>query len=90
MKTHGYIDGDVFIRHVKDKDLMRIFDAWSINPSALKEIIDKVETLRYVHENGTVYEMPIETAMEKGFEKEFAGGKTIYLERKYWKIITKI
>jgi len=86
LKSHGYIDEDVFIRYVKDSDLMRIFDAWSIHPEALKAISDKVKTLRYIHNDGTIYEMDLITALQKGFEKEFAGGKTIYLQRKHWTI----
>ena len=86
-KYHGYIEGEVFIRTVKDKDLMKIFDAWSIHPKVLEYLPEvKVKLLRFIHEDGTVYEMDLETAKNKGFEKEFSGGKTIYLQRKYWKV----
>ena len=86
-KKHGILDGDTFTRRVSEKDRMRIFDAWSIHPKVLGYLNkNNVKTLRFIHSEGKVYEMSIETANEKGFEKSFAGGATVYLPLRWFTI----
>lgn len=90
IKHHGDIEGDSFVRRVTYKDLMRIFDAWSIHPDALNAIRGKVKRLKYIDINaGKIYVISLEDVKKYGFEKEFSGGKTIYIQRKYWKDLTK-
>ncbi len=88
--VHGKLEGKVFHRTVKEKDKMRIFDAWSINPSVLDTIKENVERLEYYNaDNGKTYKISIEDALKNGFEREFAGGRTFYIPLKFWKTKTK-
>ena len=85
-KKHGIVAGDVFVRELQQKDVMRIFNAFSINPDALTRIKEMgVKMLCYVLDAKPYY-MTVEKAQEVGFEREFAGGKTIYLQMKHWDI----
>ena len=98
-RVHGYIfhkkDGSsYFYRQVQESnDLMRIFDAWSINPQAFNKIQkEEVSEIMYNDtETGKVYYMSIENLKElvlskSAFEKSFRGGRTIYIPKKFWKI----
>jgi len=85
-KFHGAIVDGYFKREVSGKDLMRIFDAWSINPAVLKVLTEKdIKGLIYTNGND-IYTISLEDAVLKGFEKEFKGGKTVYIPRKFWAV----
>lgn len=74
----------VFYREVSEKDRMRIFDAWSIHPDALKKITSLgVDGLHYRSGNAHYY-ISLEDAKKKGFLREFGGGKTFYIPIKFW------
>lgn len=89
MKFHGEIIDGWFVREVDyEKDRMRIFDAWSIHPDAIKEISGKVEGLKYKC-GEEVYTITTAKAHEKGFYKEFSGGKTFYIPIKFWEKLNK-
>ena len=84
---HGYwgeYEGHpCFIRNVSESDKMEIFKSWSVNPEVLEKVKDKVDG--FVYANGsTLYTMNISDVIKYGFEKEFAGGKTVYIELKWW------
>jgi len=87
-RPHGEILGMEFHRKVDYyKDRMRIFDAWSINPSVLKYLsMNNIRTLVYTSNLGLIYRINISDAKKKGFEKEFAGGKTHYIPLKAWEV----
>jgi len=87
VKFHGEVVDKKFVRQVDwSKDRMRIFDAWSIHPDALKQIIEMgIEQLEYVC-GDQHYFIKLDLAREKGFEKEFSGGKTFYIPIKFWNI----
>jgi hypothetical protein len=88
--VHGKLIGSVFYRSVKEKDKMRIFDAWSINPNVLDQIKDSVKLLEYYNiDNNQTYKISMEDALKNGFEREFSGGKTFYIPLKFWKTKTK-
>jgi len=84
---HGYwgeYEGHpCFIRKVSESDKMTIFNAWSINPEVLEKIKEKVDGLVYV-QGTTLFTINISNAIEYGFEKEFAEGKTVYIPIKHW------
>ena len=83
-KYHGGIEGDTFFRSVTQKDLMRIFNAWSIHPEALKQLeVEGIKWLCY-KEGGEEYKITVEDARKNGFTKSFSGGETIYIQLKYW------
>ena len=86
-KYHGDVVGHDFIRDVEwDKDRMKIFDAWSIHPEALKEIKSLgVRRLKY-KTSDKIYTIRLIDAQRKGFVKEFAGGTTHYVQLKHWKV----
>ncbi len=86
-KYHGYIEQGMFCRNVSDKDMMRIFQAWSIHPEALENIKQRgINGLCYYHKDAkTKYSIPLSEALKLGFEREFAGGKTFYIQLKHWK-----
>lgn len=89
-KNHGYIKNGIFCRKVRNKDLMRIFDAWSINPEALKKINELgIKQAIYGNtETGAEYQISVEEMNQFGFRRDsFAGGSTIYIPLKHWKII---
>jgi hypothetical protein len=84
---HGELRGNVFYRTVKEKDRMRIFDAWSINPRVLEDIKSHVETLEFYNaDDKLTYTIPIQEALRNGFEREFSGGKTFYIPIRLWTI----
>jgi len=85
-RYHGEIKGDSFHRKVNmAKDLLRIFNAWSIHPDALKECEAKgVAKLVYTDEDER-YEISLVSAIENGFERTFSGGPTFYIPLKFWK-----
>lgn len=96
-RHHGQIqrgaDGTVrFVRLVKEKDLMKIFDAWSINPQILQRLHDEfVQEIVFVPENNEdVYALRFDQfnwLYEDGklIRKNYAGsGDTIYIPRKYF------
>ena len=78
-RKHGEIHGKYFIRKVREKDRMKIFDAWSINPDIISELQEKqIEELHFIRGNKK-YIISIEKALDKGFEKTFSGGRTFYI-----------
>lgn len=90
VKFHGEVKEvggfRVFYREVDyDKDRMRIYDAWSIHPDALKQIEKlNVEKMLYKDKEGTEYLISLAHAKKKGWEGGFAGGKTFYIPLKFW------
>lgn len=63
---------------------MQIFNAWSINPEVLKELIErKIELLHYKDEEYD-YKINMQDARDHGFEKTFSGGETFYIPIKFW------
>jgi len=87
LRFHGEIKGECFTRIVKEKDRMKIFDAWSIHPDAFDEIKKEgVKFLMYLCGNDN-YTISLEDAEKKGFEREFAGGLTRYIQIKYWQFL---
>lgn len=88
LKPHGEIVGDEFRRKVDHhKDRMRIFDAWSIHPRVFEKLgQNNVRTLVYISSDGLIYRISIGDAKKKGFEREFSGGKTLYVPLKYWTV----
>jgi hypothetical protein len=87
-RFHGTISDNHFRRQVSEqKDLMRIFDAWAIHPKALEKLNElNVKDLVYTTSKGETYTISLEDANLHGFEKEFKGGKTVYIQRKYWQL----
>lgn len=84
-KNHGYIIGDTFYRNVEEKDRMRIFDAWSINPTVLTQIQQKKGIVNMEYKtHDTIYRISVADAWDKGFTREFKGGATHYIARKHW------
>jgi len=86
-RFHGRIIGKDFNRLFDfEKDVMHIFDALSIHPDVLESLgAKKVNTLVYEEKNThTKYSISIKDALEKGWEKSFAGGKTFYIPLKFW------
>ena len=87
-RTHGWLGTHgkhpCFLRKVSERDKMKIFDAWSINPSVLKKIKNKVDGLIYLTDS-IIYAIGIDDALLNGFEKTFKGGTTTYIQLKYWK-----
>lgn len=97
-KYHGDIILSVagvkmFVRTLDNKDKMKIFDAWSIHPDALSEIMAKgVECLEYRTPSGVLSlkledldkmlsgELKSKGDTKLAFEKSFSGGKTIYIK----------
>lgn len=84
-RQHGAVDdNNTFVREVKTKDLMRIYDAWSINPDVLEKLPDmKVDKLEYRHGTHT-YSITTADAVEHGFIRTHGGGRTVYIPRKWW------
>jgi hypothetical protein len=86
VKYHGYIAGDTFYRQVTNKDLMRIFDAWSIHPYALEQI--KKLGIKYLvyknTETNEKYKIDLETVIQRGFKRSFKGGETWYISLRHW------
>ena len=102
LKFHGDIvvnakSQHVFVRNVaKSKDLMRIFDAWSINPSCISELrkFAVVGIFYNDTETGMKYKLEFDR-FEKmlsgeirgdrnqklAWEKEYSGGRTVYIKR---------
>jgi hypothetical protein len=76
----------IFYREVNhEKDRMRVLDAWTIHPSALKQIVAAgVQALYYKSSNGVNYVISLSKALRVGFEKEFGGGKGFYIPLKHW------
>jgi hypothetical protein len=99
-KRHGEIvlagDKKIFVRFVDwDKDRMRIFDAWSINPEAYRKIRnygvwgllyrDKKHNTNYsltTEDLGKMLggEITKDSGAKFAWEGEFGGGKTIYIK----------
>ncbi len=83
-KPHGFIKDNKFCRRVEEKDRMRIFDAWSINPEVLEYL--KTNNIPELHYKDEVkdYKISLENAILYGYEDTFAGGKTFYIPIKFW------
>lgn len=85
-KLHGHLDDKTktFIRKVTPKDLMYKYDAWSINPKALKGLEELgVEQLKYITKD-KIYVISMDDALTHGFEESYAGGPTVYIQLKFW------
>lgn len=85
-KYHGYIDQGIFHREVGSRDLMRIFNAWSLHPTALDQIQKEgVKHLFYKDVDAKKeYKILVEDVVKNGFKKSFAGGETVYIPLKFW------
>lgn len=87
-KMHGFLkeeaEGMKFCRRVAKKDIMKIFQAWSINPEVLDYL--KQHAVKNIHfkDEDTDYRISMERALEKGFEKTYSGGRTFYIPIKFW------
>jgi len=91
-RHHGVVVGKIFKRKFDyKKDIMHIFNALSIHPDALKEIEKMgVDSLEYEEiDTHKIYRISLKKAKEVGFEKYFAGGKTTYIQLKYWEVENK-
>lgn len=77
-KLIGVVSGtdNIFRKKVQgSKHLMKIFNAWGIDESILKELKEmKVETIRIKDmETNTVYQSTVDKFFEKGITRNYAG-----------------
>jgi len=84
---HGEIRGKVFQRKVhKSKDLMRIYEAWSLHPRVLEKLSElDIKAIRYVDvENNELWVTNRKHWEEDAIINTFSGGQTLYLPLKFW------
>ncbi len=87
LRHHGEIRDKSFVRKVrKSKDLMRMFDAWSLHPEALKKLQElKIESIKYWdEENNELWVTNRKHWEEDAFKKTYGGGETLYLKLEFW------
>lgn len=89
---HGAILQDgTFLRDnlLFTKDRMRIFDAYSVHPSVHEMMIrGDVTGLKFIDEF-SIYTIDAKKAREKGFFRDFKGGKTFYIPIKHMEVADK-
>lgn len=89
-KLHGQRDPETktFERHLKYKDMMFKYKAWSIEPHILEKLKenDYKELVYYItSKQGTkVLRISVEDALANGFKETHGGGPTWYIREEYW------
>jgi hypothetical protein len=89
-KLHGEVDTEtkVFERHLKYKDMMFKYKAWSIEPGVLQKLQEKgYKELHYyvTSKTGTkLIRISVEDALAKGFKETYGGGPTWYIREEHW------
>jgi hypothetical protein len=89
-KLHGEVDTErrVFERHLKYKDMMFKYKAWSIEPSVLQKLHEKDYKELHYHitslKGTKLIRISVEDALAKGFQETNAGGPTWYIREEHW------
>ena len=82
----GTLKEGVFRKRVKkSKHLMRIFDAWGIQYSAVQALERQCEEIRILEEEeNIVYHIPFSKLYEEGRVEDFGDGLQVFLTRSEW------